>query len=227
MFQKLTKELQKGGEITPFLFVYSEPKEIFYENLYREIAWLCAEFLVDRYSVHQLSYQDENTHKIQYVKEFIDRSHESVRHAFQIFVFEDFWRLTLSSQNACLKFFEEPGKKNIIIATCPNLQAITDTILSRVQIVRLGSGQVYRKNIFFESVIHKALRGEKEVLISYFFEKKYEKEEYIDFLKTLLNILIEQQIYTHLHQDLHDDITGIESNNFLARYIVDRYILQL
>ncbi len=227
MLEKLTQELQRGGETAPFLLVYSESKEIFYEKFFRELKSLCNQFWVDNYSIHQLAYNDENSHKIQYVKEFIELSYSSARQAFQVFVLEDFWRLTVAAQNACLKFFEEPGKGNIIIATAPHLQTIADTILSRVQIVKLWCGQMYQKNIFFENIILKALQGEKELLLSYFFPKKYEKEEYLDFLKTLLYILIEQQIHLHIHQSLHDDISGIESNNFLARYIVDRYVLEL
>lgn len=227
MLQELKIRVLQKGEIPPFLFVYSESKELFYEKFHRELQWWCREFSVDTHSIAVLSRDEAESHKIQYVKEFIERSYQSPRQAFQVFVFEDFWRLTVQSQNACLKFFEEPGLWNIIILTAPNLQSIVDTILSRIQVQYIWKYAPYVKNTFFESVIKEALSWNKETLIRYFFSKKYEREEYIDFLKTLLYVLVQFQSHIHLYEQLHDDIIGIESNNFLARNIVDRYILEL
>jgi len=227
MFQKLKNKVLQKGEIPPFLFVYFESKELFHEKLHLELQFFCWEFSVDRHSIFILSYNDIQSHKIQYVKELIEPAYQSARQAFQVFVFEDFWRLTIQSQNACLKFFEEPGVSNIIILTAPNLQSIADTILSRVQIQYSWSYTPYTKNTFFEHGIKDALTWNKETLIRYFFPKKYEREEYVDFLKTLLMVLTESQKLIHLHESLYNDIVGIESNNFLARNIVDRYILEL
>ncbi|MCH8518812.1 hypothetical protein LAT59_03575 [Candidatus Gracilibacteria bacterium] len=227
MFQKLREQIIKGEQITPFLFVYNDVSELFYERFGRELMTLCAEFGVDTYSVYSLLRDNPESHKIASVKEFIHKGDESPRQAFQVFVFEDFGRLTPQSQNACLKFIEEPGKSNIIILTAPSLQAILDTILSRVQVEYSGVYKTYEKNMFFLNHIEEALMGDKKILVRYFFSQKIEKQEYLDFLKTLLYTLVEKGTHLHLHEKLHDDIQGIESNNFIARSIVDRYILEL
>lgn len=90
MLSELKLKLLQKGDITPFLFIYSESKEIFHEKFSRELELLCREFSVDTYSIYTLSLDDEESHKIKAVKEFIDRGNQSSRQAFQVFVFEDF-----------------------------------------------------------------------------------------------------------------------------------------
>lgn len=58
----------------------------------------------------------------------------------QIFYFPYLHKLTSAAQNACLKFFEEPGKGNIIIAAAPSLENILDTIVSRFQLHQIELG---------------------------------------------------------------------------------------
>lgn len=90
MFQELKIRVLQKGEIPPFLFIYSESKKIFHEKLHRELEFFCREFSVDIHSVTTLSRDDSNSHKIQYVKEFIETAYQSARQAFQVFVLEDF-----------------------------------------------------------------------------------------------------------------------------------------
>lgn len=46
--------------------------------------------------------------------------------------------------------------------------------------------------MFFLNHIEEALMGDKKILIGYFFSQKIEKQEYLDFLKTLLYTLVEK-----------------------------------
>ena len=227
MMQILKNQLDKKGFTTPFLFLYHQESEIYYENFYRELRDLCWQYSVDLYSIYTLVRDQDESHKIQHVKAFIEKWNTRARQDFQIFVFEDFWRLTPQSQNACLKFIEEPWEGNIIMLTAPSEQGILDTILSRVQIYSDSSLQRYSHNPFFVSLIKSALSWDKVPLIRYFFSQKREKDEYLDFLKTLLYHLVSEGVYPHLHEKLHDDIVGVESNNFTARSIVDMYVLEL
>jgi len=227
MLQFLKIQLQDKGVCAPLLLVYWETPELYYQKFYQELWDLCEEFSVDRYSIHRLERDSKESHKISQVKVFLEKSNTRARQSFQVFVFEDFWRLTPQSQNACLKFIEEPWEGNIVILTASSEQGILDTILSRVQIYTGDKTQNYRENPFFLSLIQKAILWDNHTLISYFFSEKREKEECLDFLKTLLYHCVRERIYLHLHEKLHDDIVGIESNNFIARSIVDIYILEL
>lgn len=227
MFHLLNEQMNKKGGPTPFLFLYSQSSELYYEKLYRELWALRKDLSIDAYSIYRLKRDQEDTHKITQVKKFIDNWNIRPGHGFQVFVFEDFWRLTVQAQNACLKFIEEPWNGNIIILTAPSEKGILDTILSRVQIYNEGYTYTSVENPFFISLIKNALSWDKISLVKYFFSQKREKEEYVDFLKTLLYYLIQESTHLHLHKRLHDDIIGIESNNFIARSIVDIYILEL
>lgn len=227
MIQVVQSQLQMKELQAPFLFLYQQSQEVYYENFYRELLSMCRGFWVDSHGIFKLERDVPETHKIQTVKAFIEKGNIRPRQDFQVFVFEDFWRLTPQAQNACLKFIEEPGEYNIVILTASSKQGILDTILSRVQVHSQNILTRSDENPFFISLIRSALDWNKEGLIRYFFSKKLEKQEYLDFLKTLLIYLIEQRTHLHLHQNLHDDIVGIESNNFIARSIVDIYILEL
>jgi hypothetical protein len=46
--------------------------------------------------------------------------------------------MTLQASNSLLKFFEEPGKQNIIFLSAKSESGILDTILSRVQTVNFS-----------------------------------------------------------------------------------------
>ena len=224
MFEKVQTQLKMGSNITPIFFLYNDEVDIFYNKFQKELDVMCSKFWVDMYDVHILSRNDIYSHKIDSVKSFILKSSESPRNKFQVFVFEDFWRLTIQSQNACLKFLEEPWKTNIIFITGSSLSHILETILSRVHIQIVGTYTPYVENIFFSDLIHQAISGNKEQLIRHFFSQKIEKDEFLDFLKTLLYVIVNTRTYIHIYQDLYDDIQGIEKNNFIARNIADKYI---
>ena len=55
--------------------------------------------------------------KIAEIKRFVEPGNSLPGYTFQIFLIENISRLTLQSSNSCLKFFEEPGKHNVIFLT--------------------------------------------------------------------------------------------------------------
>jgi DNA polymerase III delta prime subunit len=83
--------------------------------------------------------------------------------------------MTTQSQNACLKFFEEPGAGNIVILTNQNESGILETLLSRLQVIRENSFSLHKKNEFYLSMIESHIAKKNDELIIFFFSGKFEK----------------------------------------------------
>lgn len=230
MYQRIRKyineSIKKGEEITPFLCI-SPHLELLHTSLITELKTVLQEHNSDIFDISILRNDDPESHKIKNVKEYIARWDQSPRWKFHIFLLEDISRLTHESQNACLKFFEEPGKTNIIIATSTSLNWVLDTIQSRMHIMQDTRSVWVSKNAFFEHMLRESFKGKPQNLFQYFSGKKYEKEEYLSFLDTLLSLLLENNIYNEMIQKLPQDIQVIKKNNVPARYIVDMYIWDL
>lgn len=222
---KIENSIQKGGENSPFLFL-SQNLEILHHELESYLSDVLQKHNVDAQSLFHISDNGENL-KIWEVKNFISRGDVKARFWFQIFFIENLSRMTLQSQNACLKFFEEPGEGNIIILTDTSRAWILETILSRVQIIEDNKHIGEEKNDFYFSMIGSYVQKGSDELIRYFFSGKYEKQEYVEFLKTLLMYISENTHYTHLLDELEEDIGGILKNNLQGKYIVDKYITLL
>ncbi|MBF0913911.1 DNA polymerase III subunit delta', partial [Candidatus Gracilibacteria bacterium] len=52
--------------------------------------------------------------KISEVKNFVENANKSTPYKVQIFFIQNITNMTLQASNSLLKFFEEPGKQNII-----------------------------------------------------------------------------------------------------------------
>ncbi len=57
---------------------------------------------------------------------------------YKVFIFREAQNMTVQSQNALLKIFEEPPKHVKIIMTCDSKASLLDTILSRGTVITLG-----------------------------------------------------------------------------------------
>ncbi len=227
IFEHVEKAIIKKGEISPFLFI-SQNLEI----LNNEVESFAREMLVkNNIDVQSLFHLSDNweTLKIDELKKFISFWDVRPRFAFQIFLIENISRMSPQSQNACLKFFEEPGEGNIILLTNNSESGILETILSRVQILQswISKPLTGWEWGFYYSMIWSHIEGSSDELIRYFFSWKFEKSEYIDFLKALIWYIYEYKTHIHLLDELHDDINGILKNNLQGKYIVDKYILLL
>ena len=75
-------------------------------------------------------------------------------------------------------------------------------------------------------------------LVRYFFSGKYEKQEYVEFLKSLVAFIANSPHPTPLSQgrgdelqvmldELHEDMNGIMRHNLQGRYVVDKWIMRL
>jgi hypothetical protein len=225
IFKNIKTNIDKKGEISPFLFMSQN-----LELLHADIEWFIGEIFNDHGIDAQSMFHLEDTRealKIQEVKAFLAQWDVRPRFAFQVFFIENISRMTLQGQNACLKFFEEPWEGNIIFITNRGESGILETILSRVQIINQNSSASEQKNEFYYSMIDSHVLKTSDELIRYFFSWKYEKQEYVEFLKTIIYYIWKTKNHIELLDELHEDIGGILKNNLQGRYIVDKYIMLL
>lgn len=225
LFENIWNAIRKGGEISPFLFL-GQNLEILHHDLELYLQNLLKEYEIDSQSLFTLKDLGENL-KIAEVKNFLTAWEVRPRFAFQIFFIEDISRMTPQAQNACLKFFEEPGEWNIIVLTASNTSWVLETILSRVKMYTLHSGGWSLGNEFYYSLISSHVKEKSDELVRYFFSGKYEKQEYITFLESLIVFISDTKEKAHLLDEIHEDISGIMKNNLQGRYIVDKYIMLL
>lgn len=230
-FSIVENQIKKGEAISPFFFI-GENLELLHSQLESYLKGLLQEYSIDRQSLFHLHDVWESL-KIWEIKNFIIHWDIKPRFAFQIFLIENISRMTLQSANACLKFFEEPGKGNIIILTWNSESWILDTILSRVQVIHIPSGErslslsTWRETAFYVSMIVSHVSEQSDELVRYFFSGKYEKEEYVKFLYALIEYISKTWNFSHLLDEIHEDIWGILRNNLQGRYVVDKYVIHL
>jgi hypothetical protein len=102
---------------------------------------------------------------------------------------------------------------------------VLDTILSRTQTIALGWNKLNEKNEFYFDLIGNYLSWNKTEIFSYFFNLKWEKEEYVLFLKNLILYAKTHGAFIHLLDEIESDIQGILQNNVNAKYIIDKYLI--
>ena len=225
VLEKIIKKIKKGESLSPFLFI-GQNTDLLNSKVEEIIFELFSEFDIPKLNLIKLEDNGENI-KIQEIKEFIKKSELSTPYKFQIFFIENVSRLTLQSANSCLKFFEEPGKQNIIFLTNSWENWILETILSRVQTVNLWLNIKSEKNAFFFNLLDNYLKKRTPEIFSYFFRNKLEKEELIDFLKNLILYAKENLVFLDLVEEIDEDINLILKNNVNARGIVDKYLMRI
>lgn len=224
-FDIIQKQIQKGGVVSPFLFL-SPNLELLHWELYTYILSLLKDHDIDMQSLFHISDSDEAI-KIEEIKKLLTHGEIKPRFKFQIFLIENISRMTTQAQNSCLKFFEEPWEGNIIILTNSSESWILDTILSRVQIISWATHIRARVSEFYYDMIYSHDHQQSDELIRYMFSSKLEKWEYIEFLKALIEYISQTWKYIWLLENIHDDINGILKNNFQGKYIADTYIMKL
>lgn len=222
ILDKLIQKIETGEDLSPVLFDSSN-LEIANREVLFLIEQLFSYFSVPKQALFILKDNWENI-KIEEIKDFMQNSFKVANFDFQIFFIENISRFTDKSANACLKFFEEPGKKNIIFLTNSGENQVLETILSRVSKIKLDTQKVENKNMFFSNLIED--RNKNTNLYSYFFSSKLEKQEYIDFLDTLF-IYGKTHFSSSFLLELDEDIFAVKKNNVLVKYIVDKWILKI
>ena len=225
IFESIEKAIEKRGELSPFLFLWNNLElthgdiEVFIQEIFQKHS-------IDAQGLFHLMDNGESL-KIDEVKKIVAQWDIRPRFAFQIFFIENISRMTTQAANACLKFFEEPGEGNIIFLTSASESGILDTILSRVQICELHKNSLREENTFYLSMIASHISASSDELVRYFFSWKYEKQEYVEFLKSLVTYIAKSWDFIDLLDDIHEDIWGILKNNLQGKYVTDKYITLL
>ncbi len=222
---KILKKLNKGEEISPFLFI-SENLELLDKKI--EDFWLeLLQYLwVNKLNLYKIKDNWESI-KISQVKDFFSKIYSKNPEGLQIFLIENISRFTLQAANSVLKVFEEPGQRNLIFLTNKTESGVLDTILSRVQVYDLKLSLSNIQNNFYKDLILDYISGKNQNLINYFFKNKLEKPEYLDFLKALIEIvkIWELNLSSKILEELYDDINFIQTSPTSGRSIVDKWIL--
>ena len=178
IFEKIIEKIEKGDEISPFLFI-SKNLEILNEEIK-----LLSYKIFEKYSIPKVFlyvFEDKNEKiKVQEIKKFVEIANIASPHKIQIFFIQNIQNLTIGASNNLLKFFEEPWKQNLIFLSAKSENFILDTILSRVQTVYFSAKQKDKSNNFFQDLIKNYLKNEDSELLSYFFKTKLEKDDYLE-----------------------------------------------
>ncbi len=224
-FNKIKQDITKGGEISPFLCLWSPLSDV-NELLTQTVSSLCEEFWVDKNYIFTLVDTWESL-KINEMKELIAKSYQKSSFAFQVFIIENYARATVEASNAALKFFEEPGQGNLIFLTSESEAGILDTILSRVTVERLiNKKYVSDINPWEEKITRYVQSGDQE-LTSFVYQEKIEQEEASRFLLALLTLHKKWILTLSNLDELESDMQWLQKNNLLPRYIVDKHFFLL
>jgi hypothetical protein len=226
VINKILENINLEQENSPFLFIW-ENLELVNEEVKSYSLELLKTLEIPNVNLFTLNDDWENI-KLNEIKSFIEKSNSKTPYKIQIFLIENFSRMTLQSVNSCLKIFEEPWIQNIFFLTNKSESGILDTILSRVQVVNLESRIPKIKNDFYYNLLIESINNKNSKnLISYFFKNKLEKTEYIIFLNTIIIFIKDNFIFINYLEEINDDINMIEKNNVLAKNIVDKWILNI
>lgn len=222
---KISKAILNNKEIAPFLFL-SDNLVKTNLDVFNLAQNLFEEHKVSKYNLISLADNGE-TIKIEDARELLYKANQKSPEWFQIFIIENISRLNLSSGNALLKFFEEPGEWNIILLTNSWENNILETIISRVSKIYLSDKKLSSKNEFYYNLLDRFIKKEDNKLASYFYAEKLEKQDYIDFLKTFIIYSKENLVFTEFLDNIEEKINAINNTNVLPKYTVDSLIINL
>lgn len=218
-------KLEAGEQISPTLFLGQDlvKNNITVNNLIFE---LFSEYGVDKNNLYQISDSWEWI-KIEEARRFIEISAQKPNDKFQIFLIENISRLSISSWNSLLKFFEEPPVWNLIFLTNKSESWVLETILSRCKKVSLAWESKVKESSFYYNMIDEFLKMGWTNLFSYFYKQKLEKEDYIDFLREIINYARQNIVFSEFLSNIEKDINLIESNNLNPKNITLKYLIKI
>lgn len=225
IIQKIQDAIEKGEQISPFLFLGMNLNAI-----NQELQWLISGLkelynFPDSY-VHRLE-NDEQSIKIAHTRELFQKVHMSLDYKIQIFVVENISRLWTGASNSLLKVLEEPWAGNVIFLTNNSQSAILDTLLSRVQIMQIEAIKKEQFTEYVEWLILNYVNGANTEILWYYFSKQFEKEDVVLFLYALIELNKKTWRFSSFLGDINRDLNGIQNNNFNAKFIIDSYLIKL
>jgi len=106
IISKIKEKLNKGEEVSPFLFI-GKNLEIVNQKVLSLAKELLKQYEIPNVYLYILA-DNEETIKVKEIKEFMNYSNSKPPFRFQIFFIENISRLNIASSNSLLKIFEEP-----------------------------------------------------------------------------------------------------------------------
>ncbi|PID87472.1 hypothetical protein CSB07_01540 [Candidatus Gracilibacteria bacterium] len=225
LLNEIVLKIKSGDSISPFLFL-GRNQDLVNSDVYNLGLNVLKEFDIPKNYLYRLEDNGENI-KIEDIKKFLDKGNLRSYYKCQIFLIENISRFTLSASNNCLKFFEEPGIGNIIFLTNSSESQILDTIISRVTEINYSGVIKNISNEFYISLLDNYIKNKDYSLFSYFFKEKLEKKDYISFLDNIIFYSKETGMFDDILSSLEEDINAIKNNNVSAKFIVDKYLLEI
>lgn len=64
-------------------------------------------------------------------------------------------------------------------------------------------------------------------IVQHYFTQNPTRDDASTFLKELIHFIKQHLIHIDLLESIENDISGLENNNLLAKYIIDKYIFLL
>lgn len=229
IFNKIIEKIDKGEEISPFLFI-SKNTEILNENIKNLALKILKHYEIPKEYFYVFVKEKETKSEkiwVEEIRNFSSKADIWTPFKVQIFLIENLWNLTDSAWNSLLKFFEEPWVQNIVFTTNSSEVGILDTILSRVQIINFESKSKDKTNSFYQDLLKNYLKNNDTEIINYFFNAKIEKEEYISFLENLIIFIKNNLIFIEFLDEILEDINAIKQNNVNAKFITDKWIFKI
>ncbi|NVP17131.1 hypothetical protein HUU51_00215 [Candidatus Gracilibacteria bacterium] len=225
IISKIKEKLNKGEEVSPFLFI-GKNLEIVNQKVLSLAKDLLKQYDIPNVYLYTLIDNGE-TIKVKEIKEFMNYTNSKPPFRFQIFFIENISRLNIASSNSLLKIFEEPGAQNIIFTSNAGENNILDTIISRVQIIQINTNDIKKEDQFYLSLIKSYTNKESDELLNYFFKNKLEKIDYINFLENLIIYAKKNLVLIDFLEEILEDLNGIKQNNLNAKYIIDKWLLKI
>ncbi len=224
--KNILKNIKLEQQISPFLFVWENLELVNSKASSYAIEILKILGIPNNY-LFKLE-DNASVVKLEDIKLFLNKSNSKPGYTVQIFIIENFSRVTTWASNSCLKIFEEPWIHNLFFLTNKSESWIIDTILSRARTINLNFKSVNTNNEFYQNLIKECFQNNNSKnLISYFFKNKLEKQEYISFLDNLIAYIKQNLVFINFLDEILEDKLMIESNNVIARNIVDKWITKI
>ncbi len=225
LINNIIEKINKKEELAPFLFLAYPINEV-NKKVYELAVKLCEILNVNKNYIFSFQ-ESEWKIKVKDLKDFLENIFITPNFKAQFFIIENIAKMTQESANSSLKIFEETPIWNIIFLTNESEANILDTILSRCTIINLNKWDENIKNEFYYNMIDEYIKNINLALLNYIFKEKIEKEEYIKILKNMILYFKENKIYLNLIWEINEDINWIQNNNFLAKYVLDKYIFKI
>lgn len=225
IISKIKEKLNKGEEVSPFLFI-GKNLEIVNQKVLSLAKDLLKQYDIPNVYLYTLIDNGE-TIKVKEIKEFMNYTNSKPPFRFQIFFIENISRLNIASSNSLLKIFEEPWAQNIIFTSNAWENNILDTIISRVQIIQINTNDIKKEDQFYLSLIKSYTNKESDELLNYFFKNKLEKIDYINFLENLIIYAKKNIVLINFLEEILEDLNWIKQNNLNAKYIIDKWLLKI